>query len=139
MAQRSFKEVLLSPWQPGAPLRHKGASRGCYCHGYGRDVQPPSAGLADYRTALKCCKIDFKQKMDNSIICLPEFSPGHFILRDSFSCGLGFVALFLMKSNLKLRGAFFLTCCISSMYGEQYSNFVGGESDKRFGKKDVSN
>lgn len=56
--------------------------------------------------ALAHCKIDpkgFKHKMDNNIIHLPESFPGHFILRDSFSCGLGFVVLFLMKSNLRLQ------------------------------------
>lgn len=122
MAQRrSFKEVLLSPWQPGACRHHSDTK-------VPREAVPAifmaemfSLFLLDLQiAALTRCKIDpkgFEHEMGNNIIHLSESSPGHFILRDSFSCGLGFVVLFLMKSNLRLqRGLFSHLLCFINIW-----------------------
>lgn len=78
--------------------------------------------------------------MDNNIIHLPEPPPGHFMLRDSFSCGLGFVVSFFNEVKSKTAaGPFFSLAAFHQYMVSSTGNFAGGKSNKRFGKKDVSN
>lgn len=110
MAQRrSFEEVLLSPWQPGARRHHWNMKVPTEAAAAMVMAEMFNLFVLDLQIAelhLTYCKINpkgFKRKIDNNVIHLPASSPGHFILGDSFSCGLGFAVLFLMKSNLRLQ------------------------------------
>lgn len=107
MAQRrSFKEVLLSPWQPGACRQHSDTKVPTEAVPAIFMAEMFSLFLLNLQiAALTHCKTDPKMTIKWKTTLSTFLSPlqGTSYSRDSFSCGLGFVVLFLMKSNLRLQ------------------------------------